>query len=103
MVHLGLPIEMSSYERYMSYTLLTIPLVGQVVFGFLTDKFGRARFYGLELIVTIIGTIGILYSRTSTVYNTDSISPMPWLAVWSIVMNLGIEANCPLSAVVIAE
>jgi MFS transporter, PHS family, inorganic phosphate transporter len=36
-------------------------VIGQVLFGWLADKFGRKRMYGIELIIILIGTFGRLF------------------------------------------
>lgn len=33
-------------------------LVGQLLFGWLADVFGRKKMYGFELMIIIIGTLG---------------------------------------------
>jgi MFS family permease len=35
---------------------------GQLSFGFLADKYGRTRLYGIELILVIVSTIGVATS-----------------------------------------
>lgn len=37
-------------------------MVGQFLFGFLADYYGRTRLYGIELILVIISTIGVATS-----------------------------------------
>ena len=36
--------------------------MGQLVFGFLADKYGRTRLYGIELVLVIVSTIGVATS-----------------------------------------
>lgn len=33
-------------------------LIGQVIFGILSDRKGRKKMYGVELIIIVIGTVG---------------------------------------------
>ncbi|KAI8865361.1 putative sugar transporter, partial [Ramicandelaber brevisporus] len=37
-------------------------LIGQLLFGFLADRLGRKRMYGVELMIIVIGTIGCALS-----------------------------------------
>ena len=37
-------------------------VVGQLLFGFLADWFGRTRLYGIELVLVIVSTIGVATS-----------------------------------------
>ena len=75
-------------------------MVGQVFFGWLGDRFGRTRLYGIELAIVIFSTIGV--ASASTGYLND-MSILGWLSVWRFVMGLGIGAEYPLSAVITAE
>lgn len=37
-------------------------VIGQLLFGFLADYYGRTRLYGIELILVIVSTIGVATS-----------------------------------------
>ena len=37
-------------------------MIGQLLFGFLADYYGRTRLYGIELILVIVSTIGVATS-----------------------------------------
>jgi PHS family inorganic phosphate transporter-like MFS transporter len=75
-------------------------LLGQLIFGFLADKFGRRKLYGLELIVVIFGTLGLVQSSAG--YH-GSMKILGWLMFWRFFVGLGIGAEYPLSAVITAE
>lgn len=45
-------------------------VVGQLLFGYLADKYGRTRLYGIELVLVIVSTIGV--ATTSTGYGDIS-------------------------------
>jgi len=51
------------------FTLLG-SVVGQILFGFLADWYGRTRLYGIELALVIISTIGVATSNSG--YNDMS-------------------------------
>lgn len=37
-------------------------VIGQFLFGFLADYYGRTRLYGIELVLVIVSTIGVATS-----------------------------------------
>ncbi|KAK3995433.1 putative inorganic phosphate transporter [Cladorrhinum sp. PSN332] len=80
------------------FTLLG-SVIGQLLFGYLADRYGRTRLYGIELILVIVSTIGI--ATTSTGYG--DISFLALFTWWRFVMGIGIGAEYPLSAVITSE
>ncbi|KAK4659771.1 hypothetical protein QC762_113820 [Podospora pseudocomata] len=80
------------------FTLLG-SVVGQLLFGYLADKYGRTRLYGIELVLVIVSTIGV--ATTSTGYG--DISFLALFTFWRFVMGIGIGAEYPLSAVITSE
>jgi MFS transporter, PHS family, inorganic phosphate transporter len=74
-------------------------LVGQLLFGFLADKYGRRKLYGLELIVVIVATLGV--AQSSSGYNSMDI--LGWILFYRFLTGIGIGAEYPLSAVITAE
>jgi PHS family inorganic phosphate transporter-like MFS transporter len=94
-------------------------MLGQLIFGFLSDKYGRRKLYGLELIVVIFGTLGLVQSSAGFNGSMDIIG---WIMFWRFFVvsasriftfntsnradscqGLGIGAEYPLSAVITAE
>ncbi|KAG9306025.1 hypothetical protein G9A89_002022 [Geosiphon pyriformis] len=72
--------------------------IGQLLFGFLADHFGRKRIYGVELILIIIATIGSALAAESfaiRIYGT--------LIFWRFILGLGVGGDYPLSAVITSE
>ncbi len=88
------------YQLSMNVATLLGSMIGQVCFGILADIYGRRKMYGLELLVTILASLGFASASTG-VYN--SMSMVAWLIFWRIVMGIGIGADYPLSAVITAE
>lgn len=88
------------YQLSMNVATLLGSMIGQVCFGILADIYGRRKMYGLELLVTILASLGFASASTG-VYN--SMSMVAWLIFWRIVMGIGIGADYPLSAVISAE
>ena len=73
-------------------------VLGQVVFGWLADKLGRKRMYGLELIIIIVGTFG--QSITGVGPGLAFLGP---LIFWRVVMGIGVGGDYPLSSVITSE
>jgi PHS family inorganic phosphate transporter-like MFS transporter len=88
------------HETNINAITLTGSLLGQLIFGYLADKYGRRKLYGLELIVVIFGTLGFV--QCSSGYN-GSMDILAWIMFWRFFVGLGIGAEYPLSAVITAE
>ncbi|KAJ4860198.1 sugar transporter domain-containing protein [Trichoderma breve] len=69
-------------------------IVGQVLFGYLADRFGRTRLYGIELVLVIVSTIGVATSS----HGYGDMSFLGLFIWWRFVMGIGIGAEYPLSA-----
>ncbi|KAK4158195.1 major facilitator superfamily domain-containing protein [Chaetomidium leptoderma] len=74
-------------------------VLGQLLFGYLADRYGRTRLYGIELVLVIVSTIGV--ATTSNGYG--DISFLALFTWWRFVMGVGIGAEYPLSAVITSE
>ncbi|KAE8351141.1 major facilitator superfamily domain-containing protein [Aspergillus coremiiformis] len=75
-------------------------MLGQVLFGFLADKYGRKKMYGLELMLLITSTLGVVMASNGV---NNSMNVYAWLIWWRIVVGIGVGADYPLSAVITAE
>jgi PHS family inorganic phosphate transporter-like MFS transporter len=75
-------------------------MVGQILFGFLADKFGRRRLYGLELVIVIFSTLGMTQASTGA---NNSMNILGWIYFWRFFTGLGIGAEYPLTAIITAE
>lgn len=65
---------------------------GAIFFGILADKFGRKKFYGLEVVLLFIGAI------------LSAVSPsFVWLLIARVIVGLGIGGDYPSSAVIVSE
>ncbi|KAL0083469.1 phosphate:H+ symporter [Phycomyces blakesleeanus] len=73
-------------------------VVGQLLFGYLADRVGRKRMYGIELMIIIIGTIG-----QTLVGNGPAMSFWAAITFWRIIVGIGIGGDYPLSSVITAE
>ncbi|XMA19390.1 hypothetical protein WAI453_012181 [Rhynchosporium graminicola] len=75
-------------------------IIGQVGFGLAADIWGRRKMYGLELIITISATLGVVMASNGS---NGSMSIIVWLLVWRFLRGIGIGADYPLSAVICSE
>lgn len=73
-------------------------IVGQVLFGWLADKLGRKRMYGVELMVILTGTVGQALSS-----NGPSLPILLPVIFWRVVMGIGIGGDYPLSSIITSE
>ncbi|KAL4959509.1 phosphate transporter [Aspergillus stella-maris] len=75
-------------------------LLGQVLFGYLADRNGRKKMYGVELALLIASTLGVAMSSTG---EHGSMSVFAWLVWWRFLVGVGVGADYPLSAVITSE
>lgn len=73
-------------------------IVGQTIFGWLADRIGRKRMYGVELIILIVATLGQTISSPS-----PGVSISGLLIFGRVIMGLGIGGDCPMSAIITSE
>ncbi|KAG0004390.1 Inorganic phosphate transporter pho84 [Entomortierella chlamydospora] len=72
--------------------------LGQVGFGYLADRLGRKRMYGVELMIIIVATLGQALSG-----NGETLSISAALIIWRVIVGVGIGGDYPLSAVITSE
>ncbi|KAJ2787224.1 hypothetical protein GGI15_000885 [Coemansia interrupta] len=74
-------------------------IFGQFIFGYLSDRLGRKRIYGVELIIIIVCTIGGSFAG-----NTARGLSVYWvLFIWRFVLGIGIGGDYPVSAIITSE
>ncbi|EFQ91451.1 hypothetical protein CFE70_008702 [Pyrenophora teres f. teres 0-1] len=71
---------------------------GQCFFGFLGDRLGRKRMYGVELMIIISTTLAQALCGES-----KTISIVGVLIFYRVIMGIGVGGDYPLSAVITAE
>jgi len=76
-----------NYETALSVVTLGGSIIGQIAFGAAADIFGRRKMYGLELIITIAATLGVVMASNGT---EGSMSIIVWLLFWRFVLGIGI-------------
>ncbi|KAK0270737.1 hypothetical protein LTR35_014019 [Friedmanniomyces endolithicus] len=93
-------------ETWINIATLLGSAVGQLLFGYLADRYGRKSLYGVELWIVIFSTL--LIAQTSAGYGAPnsgetSMSLYGMLLAWRFFMGVGIGAEYPLSACITAE
>ncbi|KAK6853275.1 hypothetical protein PG995_010087 [Apiospora arundinis] len=73
-------------------------VVGQILFGWLADVFGRRRMYGVELAIIVVATFGC-----TLVAPSQAMSFTGLMAFWRVMMGVGIGGDYPLSSVITSE
>lgn len=58
-------------------------LVGQLLFGYLADVYGRKRMYGIELMIIIVATLG-----QAVAGHGPAVSIVGVLIMWRFIMGL---------------
>lgn len=66
-------------------------VLGQLLFGFLADKLGRRRMYGVELVIIVLATFAQSLASPS-----PAISMSGLLIFWRVVMGFGIRGDYPV-------
>ncbi|KAG9324702.1 hypothetical protein KVV02_001684 [Mortierella alpina] len=72
--------------------------MGQVGFGYLADRLGRKKMYGVELMIIIVATLGQSLSGNGYVLSLPAA-----IMIWRLIVGIGIGGDYPLSAVITAE
>ncbi len=88
------------YRLGLNLATLLGSMLGQVILGYLADRLGRRKVYGLELTFTIMASLGLATSSTGAFNSMSLIGLLIW---WRVVMGIGIGSDYPLSAVLTSE
>ncbi|KAJ5301521.1 hypothetical protein N7508_006384 [Penicillium antarcticum] len=73
-------------------------VIGQLFFGWLADRIGRKRMYGIELMIIIMATLAQALSSASVAVSITGL-----LVFWRVIMGIGIGGDYPLSSVITSE
>ena len=73
-------------------------VVGQLGFGWLADRVGRRKMYGVELAIIVFATLAQSLAGPSPAMTITGL-----LIFWRVVMGIGIGGDYPLSAVITSE
>lgn len=88
-----------SLETFLKQSALIGTLVGQLVFGYLADRVGRKKMYGVELIMIVLFTV----TQSFAADTPSGMSVVHMLIIWRFIMGIGIGGDYPLSAIITAE
>lgn len=72
--------------------------IGQLLFGWLADKLGRKRMYGIELIIIIVASVGSALAGSGF-----AVTVQGGIIFWRVILGVGIGGDYPLSAVITSE
>ena len=87
-------------QSFINIATLAGTLFGQLLFGILADKNGRRKMYGVELVLLIGSTLGVVMCSTGV---NGSMNVFAWITFWRVMVGIGVGADYPLSAVITAE
>lgn len=73
--------------------------LGQLIFGYLGDRVGRRKVYGLSLLIMVFSSFGCGFSVCTTRRSCVMVS----LGFFRFVLGLGIGGDYPLSATIMSE
>lgn len=88
-----------NYETALSVVTLGGSIIGEIGFGLAADLWGRRKMYGLELIITIGATLGVVMSSNGA---EGSMSVIVWLLMWRFVLGIGIGADVSIDLLILA-
>ena len=69
-----------------------------LVFGWLSDRLGRRKMYGVELAIIVLATLAQSLAAPSKAVTMTGL-----IIFWRVVMGIGIGGDYPLSAVITSE
>ena len=68
--------------NFINIATLAGTLFGQVLFGVLGDKNGRRKMYGVELLLLIGSTLGVVMCSTGV---DNSMNIFAWITFWRVM------------------
>lgn len=86
------PNATSSQETLINSVTLGGSICGQILFGFLADRYGRTRLYGIELVIVIVATI-VLSLGSSGVGNSISMLGLVVACRFTVGVGIGAEVR----------
>ncbi|CAG8751669.1 9907_t:CDS:2 [Dentiscutata erythropus] len=73
-------------------------ILGLLLFGWMSDRYGRKKMYGFELVIIIVAAVGSALSANSFAVNMFS-----EIMFWRILLGMGVGGDYILSAVITSE
>ena len=88
------------HELKINVAILTGSIVGQLLFGYLADRYGRLKLYSFDLI--ILTYAAVCFAQSSSGAN-NSMSKIGLIMIWSFFAGIGIGAGPLLAATITSE
>ncbi|KFH71604.1 MFS transporter, PHS family, inorganic phosphate transporter [Podila verticillata NRRL 6337] len=80
---------------------------GQIGFGYLADRLGRKRMYGVELVIIIVATFAQALCGNGPLSDDNKkafgLSVTTGIIIWRFILGIGVGGDYPLSAVITSE
>lgn len=105
-----------THETAINSSTLAGCIIGMILFGVAGDLYGRRKMYGIELLLLVTGTMGVVLSSPgySSINDTANAKDVDWGAYGSMnilslliffrfVSGFGIGGDYPLSSVIVSE
>ncbi|RKP11047.1 phosphate:H+ symporter [Thamnocephalis sphaerospora] len=73
--------------------------IGQIFFGYLADRLGRKKMYGIELMMIVVFTITSAFAANAV----RGITATTMIMIWRFLLGIGVGGDYPLSAVITSE
>jgi PHS family inorganic phosphate transporter-like MFS transporter len=98
----------SKFRFWVNMVTLVGSMLGQIMFGFAADRWGRAKFYGYELAIILVSTVGVSMCSYGVLPASEpefrsSMSVHGWFYFWRLIAGIGVGAEYPLTAVLTSE
>lgn len=98
-VYFGSPTLPTTGNSILTASAQAGAILGQLIFGILSDMWGRKALYGNELLVVIVGTIGTAMCAPTV----SGLSILAILSIWRFVVGFGVGGDYPMAACISSE
>ena len=88
----------SKFDEALKISTGAGAVVGQLGFGWLCDKLGRKRMYGVSILIMTFGTLATALSGEG-----PGLSAIGAIVFWRAILGVGIGGDYPMAAVITSE
>eukprot|EP01091_Cochliopodium_minus_P015374 TRINITY_DN5456_c0_g1_i1.p1 TRINITY_DN5456_c0_g1~~TRINITY_DN5456_c0_g1_i1.p1 ORF type:complete len:391 (+),score=96.55 TRINITY_DN5456_c0_g1_i1:257-1429(+) len=92
--------NITMYQSFIAGSILFGSIVGQLLFGYLGDKYGRLKMFVWTLIIMVALSLVSAFAFDT---ETENDSIYIWITIARFFLGIGIGGEYPLSATIIAE